>query len=193
MRWLMSVKHYFLDTDVIFNFSITLVRAEVNFTGFKHEDYKIITTRVISNETDGLFDKIKKNKIQRHTNINDNQLKLYIKTWKKLKKDIHIFNSDTTYGISKNLGEKTLIDGFNNYKGKNRFIVSNNKKDILKFGDSIIESDILTPFEFYENFLHNLGLKYKNILQFMIISNEDLRVNNLASLGNIVNNYRLKF
>ena len=60
----MRIKHYFLDTDVIFNFSMILVRAEINVENFNIKYRKIITT----------------------ININENQLELYIKTWKNIKK-----------------------------------------------------------------------------------------------------------
>ena len=192
MRWFMSIKHYFLDTDVIFNFSMTLVRAEINIENFNIKDRKIITTKVISIETEKLFDNVKNKKNQRHRNITDNQLELYIKTWKNIKKNIHIFNHDKTYAISKNIGEKSLISEFNNYNKTKKFIVSNNKKDIIKFSQNISENKILTPFEFYEDVLKKMGIKYRNILHFMIISNEDLRVINLISLGDIVNKYNFK-
>ncbi len=148
------------------------------------DHFQIVTTDIVCSEIQTGLNKMKSSKIYNNVSVNNDEIEDISKIWMDIKSSLIIKKGISDPIRLKDRGEQSLvylcrtID--NNVK-----IVSNNRKDVIKFLE-IINLNISiyeTPFEFYEEVHRSWFKDYKDLIKFMILANNNFRVYDKNFLG----------
>ena len=179
------IKVRLIDTDVLSNILLMKHKGNIDLNiGEAAEHFQLITTDIVCLEIKSGLNKMKQTKTYNKVNVNDNEIDKINRLWDSVKSQLIIKKGKSDPLKLKDREEQSLVNLSKEYKN-NIKIVSNNKKDVIKFlrinnsSTSIYE----TPFEFYEELYRSWFKNYKDLIKFMILANNDFRVYDKNSLG----------